>query len=76
MNFYNFNFSNRNKEPSNELRHRQRTERNEAMKDKIREIKRKTKEAESWPKKRRSLLISIISGVLILSFVSYFYTKS
>lgn len=66
----------RAKDTTNELRHRQRNARNERMEDKIREIKRKTKEAENWPKKRRSLLISLISGVLILSFVGYFYVKS
>lgn len=44
------------------------------MKEKIQEIKRKSKEAENWPKKRRSLLLSIVSsGVIILSFIGYFY---
>jgi hypothetical protein len=59
-----------------ELRHRNKVARNEAMKDKIREIKRKTKETESLPKKRRSLILSIVSGVLILSVVAYFYVKT
>lgn len=50
------------------------------MQDKIREIKRKQKETESkkisLPKKRRSLILSIVSGVLILSVVAYFYVRS
>jgi hypothetical protein len=58
------------------LRHRNRAARNEAMKEMIRDIKRKTKEAESLPKKRRSLILSIVSGVLILSVVAYIYVKS
>lgn len=63
-----------------ELRHRNRAARQEAMQDKIREIKRKQKESESkkisLPKKRRSLILSIVSGVLILSVVAYFYVRS
>lgn len=63
-----------------ELRHRNRVARQEAMQDKIREIKRKQKETEnkkiSLPKKRRSLILSIVSGVLILSVVAYFYVKT
>lgn len=65
---------------SSELRHRNRAARQEVMQDKIREIKRKQKETEnrkiSLPKKRRSLILSIVSGVLILSVVAYFYMKS
>lgn len=64
---------------ASELRHRNRAARQEAMQDKIREIKRKQKETESkkisLPKKRRSLILSIVSGVLILSVVAYFYVK-
>ena len=64
---------------NNEVRHRTRVARNEAMQDKIREIKRKQKETESkkisLPKKRRSLLI--LSGViLVLSVFAYVYVKS
>lgn len=71
--FHSCNNSSTN-ETANELRHRQRNLRNEAMKEKIQEIKRKSKEAENWPKKRRSLLISIVSsGVIILSFIGYIY---
>jgi tyrosine-protein phosphatase non-receptor type 1 len=61
---------------NNELRHRNRSARQEAMQDKIREIKRKQKESETLPKKRRSLILSIVSGVLILSVVAYFYVKT
>ncbi|XP_070509549.1 tyrosine-protein phosphatase non-receptor type 61F isoform X1 [Chironomus tepperi] len=64
---------------NSDLRHRTRVARNEAMQDKIREIKRKQKETESkkisLPKKRRSLLI--LSGViLVLSVFAYVYVKS
>lgn len=64
---------------SNELRHRTRVARKEKMQDQIREIKRKQKETESrkisLPKKRRSLIF-IVSGVLLLSVVAYFYMRS
>lgn len=61
-----------------ELRHR-RAARQEALQDKIREIKRKQKEEEvkkiNLPKKRRSLLI--LSGVFIaLSVFAYIYVKT
>ena len=46
------------------------------MKEMIRDIKRKTKDADSMPKKRRSLILSIVSGVLILSVVAYIYVKT
>lgn len=63
-----------------EIRHRVRTEKNAAMQDKIREIKRKQKEVEdkklSSPKKRRSLIFSIVAGVLISAFCAYVYLKT
>lgn len=65
---------------TSELRHRNRVARQEAMQDKIREIKRKQHETESkkisLPKKRRSLILSIVSGVIILSVFAYVYVKS
>jgi tyrosine-protein phosphatase non-receptor type 1 len=64
---------------NSELRHRNRVARQEAMQDKIREIKRKQKEGESkkisMPKKRRSLIF-LVSGVLLLSVVAYFYVRT
>jgi tyrosine-protein phosphatase non-receptor type 1 len=68
--------ANNNINATSELRHRNRSARQEAMQEKIREIKRKQKESErSLPKKRRSLLI--LSGViLVLSVFAYVYVKS
>lgn len=63
---------------SNELRYR-RAARQEALQEKVREIKRKQKEEEikkiNLPKKRRSLLI--LSGVILaLSVFAYVYVKT
>lgn len=69
--------SNNNK--SSELRHRNKAARQEALQEKVREIKRKQKEEEikkiNLPKKRRSLLI--LSGVILaLSVFAYVYVKT
>uniref|UniRef100_A0A182PFH2 protein-tyrosine-phosphatase n=1 Tax=Anopheles epiroticus TaxID=199890 RepID=A0A182PFH2_9DIPT len=63
--------------PSAELRRRKRIERQSAMEEKIREIKRKRKEVESKgsPKKRRLLLFSIAAGVCFSVLCVYLYTK-
>lgn len=65
---------------SSELRFRNRVARQDKMQDKIREIKRKQQEVEdkkiSLPKKRRSIFISIVTGVLISAIFAYIYVKS
>ncbi|CAO1313321.1 unnamed protein product [Diamesa tonsa] len=64
----------------NELRFRNRVARQDKMQDKIREIKRKQQEVEdkkiSLPKKRRSIFISIVTGVLISAIFAYIYVRS
>jgi tyrosine-protein phosphatase non-receptor type 1 len=67
-----------NNNKSSELRYR-RAARQEALQEKVREIKRKQKEEEikkiNLPKKRRSLLI--LSGVILaLSVFAYVYVKT
>lgn len=52
-----------NSTAENELRRRKRIARQSAMEDRIREIKRKQRDAEEAPKKRRSLMLSIAAGV-------------
>ncbi|EDO63650.1 AGAP005352-PB [Anopheles gambiae str. PEST] len=63
--------------PGAELRRRKRIERQSAMEEKIREIKRKRKEVESKgsPKKRRLLLFSLAAGVCFSVLCVYLYTK-
>ncbi|CAO1374614.1 unnamed protein product [Diamesa serratosioi] len=65
---------------SSELRYRNRVARQDKMQDKIREIKRKQQEVEdkkiSLPKKRRSIFLSIVTGVLISAIFAYIYVKS
>ncbi|XP_058458115.1 tyrosine-protein phosphatase non-receptor type 61F isoform X1 [Malaya genurostris] len=65
--------------PNVELRRRKRLERQTAMEEKIREIKRKQKEVESKaasPKKRRSLIFTIAAGVCIGVLCVYLYTRN
>lgn len=49
-----------------EVRRRKRQERQAVMEDKIRDIKRKQRDAEEAPKKRRSFMISIAAGVVVV----------
>lgn len=49
-----------------ELRRRKRNERQAAMEERIREIKRRQHDAEEAPKKRRSLMIRIAAGVGVI----------
>jgi len=62
-----------------DLRRRKRAERTTSMEDKIREMKRKQKlcedKARESPKKRRSLIISIATGVLLGVICVYAYSK-
>ncbi|XP_053689662.1 tyrosine-protein phosphatase non-receptor type 61F isoform X1 [Sabethes cyaneus] len=65
--------------PNAELRRRKRLERQTAMEEKIREIKRKQKEVENKasPKKRRSLFLTIAAaGVCIGVLCVYLYTRN
>ncbi|XP_065080738.1 tyrosine-protein phosphatase non-receptor type 61F isoform X1 [Ochlerotatus camptorhynchus] len=67
----------RGQSPNTELRRRKRLERQSAMEEKIREIKRKQKESESnSPKKRRSIIFSIAAGVCIGVLCVYLYTRT
>lgn len=49
-----------------EVRRRKRVERQSVMEDRIREIKRKQRDAEDAPKKRRSMMLSIAAGVSVV----------
>ncbi|GAB0090244.1 Tyrosine-protein phosphatase non-receptor type 61F [Sergentomyia squamirostris] len=65
-----------NNQEEAQLRRRKRQERQEAMAEKVREIKRKQKMSEeSTPKKRRSLMITIAAGVFIGVICVYAYVK-
>ncbi|XP_062708201.1 tyrosine-protein phosphatase non-receptor type 61F isoform X1 [Aedes albopictus] len=67
----------RGQSPNAELRRRKRLERQSAMEEKIREIKRKQKESESnSPKKRRSIILTIAAGVCIGVLCVYLYTRT
>lgn len=67
----------RGQSPNAELRRRKRLERQSAMEEKIRDIKRKQKESESnSPKKRRSIILSIAAGVCIGVLCVYLYTRT
>lgn len=58
------------------MRRRKRQERQDAMAEKVREIKRKQKMSEeSSPKKRRSLMITIAAGVILGVICVYAYVK-
>lgn len=60
-----------------ELRRRKRHERQTAIEDQIREIKRRQRDSEEAPKKRRSLMIRIAAGVgVVVGLVCvYAYAK-
>lgn len=67
----------RGQSPNAELRRRKRLERQSAMEEKIREIKRKQKESESGsPKKRRSMIFTIAAGICIGVLCVYLYTRN
>lgn len=69
-----FNFSS---SEATELRRRKRQERQTAIEERVREIKRRQHDAEEAPKKRRSLMIRIAAGLgVVVGLVCVFaYAK-